>query len=508
MRVLAILAAALLCPALLFGQDRGGVSEELLGAVVKITSRAPGGPERTGTGFIVRVDGDLVYIATASHVIEGDPKPQVAFYHDKRRPVAADVGALEGGDPKGLAYLIVRDWAVAAKVKALSWSADRQSLSRGEDVLVIGFGQGQGEWGVIRGSVASIAGSDIRIDGRIEAGNSGGPILKDGVVTGMVTSLNQGFGVGKSGIIVVTTLAGWDVPVSTAAPRTAAPAARPAPDAPREAVAAATRPPSETAVRPAVATTTPTTTPATASTTAPTSPAAKTAPQTTAPVPTGVATAPSPAKTTPQTTAAVPPRVATVTTAPAAPTAPGRVNMTMPNGDRYEGDVLGNARNGQGLYVFANGNRYEGGFVANRFSGKGLLTFADGASYEGEFRDDLKVGRGVFRYPNGDRYEGEFVNDEFSGKGVLILMNGDRYEGEFRANAKNGRGVHQFANGARYDGEFVGGLQNGTGTHYYPNGDKYAGQFANGVRNGRGVYTFRNGETRAMEFVNGVEKPK
>lgn len=465
MRLLAILAAALLCPALLLAQERGGVSEELLEAVVKITSKAPDRPQRTGTGFIVRVDRDLVYIATASHVIEGDPKPQVAFYHDKRKPLAADIGALEGGDPKGLAYLIVRDWTIAGRVKALNWSAERPGLSRGDDVVVIGFGQGQGEWGVIRGSVASIAGSDIRIDGRIEAGNSGGPIIKDGNVAGMVTSMNQGFGVGKSGIIVVTTLAGWDVPVSTAAPRTTLPAARPAPEASKEVIAVATKGPNEPPVSAA------------------------------------------PASPRPTTTASAKPS-APEATAPQATTSPGRVNMTLPNGDRYEGEVLGHVRNGLGLYVFANGNRYEGGFAANRFNGKGTMTFAGGASYVGEFRDDLKVGRGIYRYANGDRYEGEFVNDEFSGKGVLILTNGERYEGDFRANAKNGRGVHHFADGARYEGEFAAGLQNGTGTYYYKNRDKYTGQFANGVRHGKGVYTFANGDTRAMEFVNGVEKPK
>jgi hypothetical protein len=84
--------------------------------------------------------------------------------------------------------------------------------------VAIGFGQGAGEWGVIKGTVASASGSDIRIDGRIEEGNSGGPIIMNGSVAGMVTSIKQGFGVGKSGIIVQTTLRGWDVEIS-ASPR-------------------------------------------------------------------------------------------------------------------------------------------------------------------------------------------------------------------------------------------------------------------------------------------------
>ena len=226
MRRLCLLLVVLALPLVVFGQ---GV-EELRASVVKITSKAPEGQPRTGTGFVVHVDGEIVYIATASHVVEGDPKPQVAFYHDKRRPVAAEIGELEGGNDKGLGFLIVRDRAVAGKVKALAWSS--QILRGGEDVLAIGFGQGSGEWGVIKGTVASASGSDIRIDGRIEEGNSGGPIIMNGSVAGMITSMSQGFGIGKSGIIVRSTLLGWDVNVSapvaagTPAP---APSAPPAP---------------------------------------------------------------------------------------------------------------------------------------------------------------------------------------------------------------------------------------------------------------------------------------
>ena len=117
MRISCVLLAALLCPLVLLGQNQG--VEELRASVVKITSKAPEGQPRTGTGFIVRVDGELIYIATASHVVEGDPKPQVTFYHDKKRPVAAEIGELEVDPTAGLGYLIVRDRAVAEKVKAL-----------------------------------------------------------------------------------------------------------------------------------------------------------------------------------------------------------------------------------------------------------------------------------------------------------------------------------------------------------------------------------------------------
>jgi hypothetical protein len=86
-------------------------------------------------------------------------------------------------------------------------------LRGGEQILTIGFGLGT-EWGVINGTVASVSGSDIRIDGRIDEGNSGGPILMNGSVAGMVTSLRQGLGVAKSAIVVQSTLRGWDIEIS------------------------------------------------------------------------------------------------------------------------------------------------------------------------------------------------------------------------------------------------------------------------------------------------------
>ena len=248
------------------------------------------------------------------------------------------------------------------------------------------------------------------------------------------------------------------------------------------------------------------------------------------------------------------PVAAAVPTPPVTPTR-GRTSapMRMPNGDTYEGDLLGIVRSGQGVYIFTNGDRYEGGFVDNQFHGKGtqsfangdvfsgdfvnnnktgqgkysyangeryeggfqnnllhgkgLHTFKSGDSYEGEFDRGEKIGRGTYRFANGDRFEGNFVNNQFNGPGILVFANGDRYEGSFRDNAKDGRGVHFFASKDRYEGGFVGGAQAGSGAHFYANGDKYVGQFASGVRHGKGVYTFANGQTREFEFVNGVEKP-
>ena len=56
--------------------------EQLKSGVVKITSKRPGGQEEEGSGFIVRLENNAAYIATAAHVIQGDSQPKVTFFRD------------------------------------------------------------------------------------------------------------------------------------------------------------------------------------------------------------------------------------------------------------------------------------------------------------------------------------------------------------------------------------------------------------------------------------------
>ena len=71
---------------------------------MKITAQAEG-KTKVGTGFIVRLEKDAVYIVTASHVIEGDPKPQVTFFTQPQLPFTAQIIGMEPDKEKGLAAL-------------------------------------------------------------------------------------------------------------------------------------------------------------------------------------------------------------------------------------------------------------------------------------------------------------------------------------------------------------------------------------------------------------------
>ena len=55
----------------------------LKSGVVKITTKKG----QVGTGFIVRLEPDVVYIITAAHVIAGDNQPEVEFFTQRQHPL-------------------------------------------------------------------------------------------------------------------------------------------------------------------------------------------------------------------------------------------------------------------------------------------------------------------------------------------------------------------------------------------------------------------------------------
>jgi hypothetical protein len=181
--------------------------------VVKLIAQSDG-KTRTGTGFIVKIEPDAVYIATASHVVEGDPTPLVEFFTARNRRVKAEIVKLEGADPKGVGLLAVRGRdKIPANLNALPFETDADPEGA-DEVVIIGFGQGQGDWAVLKAQVVSVDGRDVKIDGRIEEGNSGGPVLKDGKVVGLITSSQRGLGLATPAQFVKFVLRSWGVDVT------------------------------------------------------------------------------------------------------------------------------------------------------------------------------------------------------------------------------------------------------------------------------------------------------
>jgi hypothetical protein len=201
--------------------------EQQKAGVVKVTAKVEG-QRRTGTGFIVRLDQDTAYILTASHVVEGDNQPGVEFFTRQNVAVPAETARIEGGDPRGLALLLVRGKSNLAQGIVALPLAERIRLSGGEEVTAIGFPRGGGPWAVVRASIVAREGRDLTIGGSLDEGNSGGPLLKDGEVVGVVTGVEGSFGRAAPVTIARLVLEGWGVQLPAAtAEREPAPASPP-----------------------------------------------------------------------------------------------------------------------------------------------------------------------------------------------------------------------------------------------------------------------------------------
>jgi formylglycine-generating enzyme required for sulfatase activity len=181
--------------------------EELKHGVVKITAK---NPNRIGTGVIVGIKGKTAYIATASHVIEGDPSPQVLFYQDAH-PHSATIQGMEGGNRKGLAALVV-EGDLPSGIRPIAFNAETQ-FTGGEKVTVIGFPRMVPvPWAVAEGTITGLVGPDLIFTGPVEEGNSGGPLLHRGRVIGLITDIVGSYKYAKPSVIAQYELKNWQLP--------------------------------------------------------------------------------------------------------------------------------------------------------------------------------------------------------------------------------------------------------------------------------------------------------
>jgi len=177
--------------------------------VVKITAQVAG-KNRVGSGVIVKLDDDQVYLVTASHVIEGDPQPNVFFYAAPHRAFRARVLGLEGGDPAGLAALLV-EGKIPTDLAALPLD-QTAAVSGGEPITLIGFPRTEGSmWTVTAGTLSGRKGSALSFSGTADEGNSGGPVLFQRKVVGIVTEVGAKFSTAVPAVVARFALEGWGV---------------------------------------------------------------------------------------------------------------------------------------------------------------------------------------------------------------------------------------------------------------------------------------------------------
>lgn len=215
--VRAILGAVLSAPLLLIPVT--GTAQEvgtLRSGVVKISSTSPGGMPRTGTGFIVNLQPGAVLIVTAAHVVAGDKNPRVEFFPRQNFPVSAEVKRIE--TQLDVALLLVQEQEkIPAGLRALQFGNDKDLT--GKDVTAIGFPPTL-PWALSRHTIAAQVGVMFALSGdNMDEGNSGGPLVKDAAVIGMVTSPEQ-TGRALPALHLERILGKWGVKVAMMGPAT------------------------------------------------------------------------------------------------------------------------------------------------------------------------------------------------------------------------------------------------------------------------------------------------
>ena len=183
--------------------------EELKSGVVKITAQVEGQQPKVGSGFIVRLEKDAAYLVTASHVIEGDPKPQVSFFPQPQQSFPARIVGIESENQKGLASLLVSG-SIPEGVAALTLDHTNQ-VAGGEAVTFIGFPRTLAPWAVSTGSLTALKGPELVFQALVEEGHSGSPVLHAGRVMGVVTDARDRMGYAVPAAILEVALRGWRI---------------------------------------------------------------------------------------------------------------------------------------------------------------------------------------------------------------------------------------------------------------------------------------------------------
>lgn len=186
-----------------------------LASLVKIT-----GTTSPGSGFVVAVDDNLATVVTASHVIAGTPRFRVFFAAAPQRPFEVDSQSLIGiqlDELHGLAAFRVRG-EIPDNVVPVSLDTDTQLEPGGGRPLVF-WGYPTRSLGarMMTGFFSGYEGILIVVDRSVGEGTSGGLLMLDGRVLGLVTAADPLSTYAVRSAVVELALEGWGVELSQAA---------------------------------------------------------------------------------------------------------------------------------------------------------------------------------------------------------------------------------------------------------------------------------------------------
>eukprot|EP00929_Paragymnodinium_shiwhaense_P001348 TRINITY_DN101576_c0_g1_i1.p1 TRINITY_DN101576_c0_g1~~TRINITY_DN101576_c0_g1_i1.p1 ORF type:complete len:377 (+),score=64.47 TRINITY_DN101576_c0_g1_i1:112-1242(+) len=164
-----------------------------------------------------------------------------------------------------------------------------------------------------------------------------------------------------------------------------------------------------------------------------------------------------------------------------------------PDGATFEGEWRDNAANGKGRFKHADGDEYIGEWQNNTAHGSGTYRHRDTTEYVGQFLDDLQDGCGVESWPDKSRYVGQFRHGKKSGHGIYEWPDGSTYTGQWDANQIDGVGAYVGADERHFDGRWHTSTMHGCGRYQWPDGRSYRGQYVWDQKDGFGIFQWADG---------------
>lgn len=183
--------------------------------------------------------------------------------------------------------------------------------------------------------------------------------------------------------------------------------------------------------------------------------------------------------------------------------AAGKGNFVHSDGDSYIGEWNSNLAHGCGIYLHREGSTYRGEFETDLQHGFGIETWPDEAKFTGVFMQGKKTGQGVYQWPDRSQYAGEWSDNQINGLGTYTGADGRHFVGSWRSSSMHGCGRHKWVDGRCYDGQYSRDHKDGFGVFTWADGRRYEGYWARGQQDGLGRLKSTSGEVRHARWICG-----
>jgi S1-C subfamily serine protease len=166
-------------------------------SIVKIINNRIINNRKVGTGFIVQVHEDKIYIVTVTHVVKGNPTPTIEFLGNREFKAKILHTEAANNPENGLVLLLLKNEDIAKEVSALYLSEKNLEdfyvdlENREKVIFTYGFPRGGADWAYTQLIYSGNKGRELLFSGDINEGNSGGPLVKGNKVIGIITMRGQ-----------------------------------------------------------------------------------------------------------------------------------------------------------------------------------------------------------------------------------------------------------------------------------------------------------------------------